>query len=643
MVRVRIFLGLVLVSFGLGAQGVKDSRALRPQQDITPPVVAEARTALVIGNGSYLSAPLRNPVQDARAISEALTRCGFRVTTLENTTRERMVKALRDFGQTIQGGGVGLFYFAGHGMQVKGKNYLVPVDADLGSEDEVAFSTLDADAVLAKMETARNRLNILILDACRNNPFGRSFRSSSQGLAQMDAPAGSYIAFATSPGRTAADGTGSHGLYTEYLLGQLTTPGLKVEDVFKRVRAGVMRDSKEQQVPWESSSITGDFFFLPGLPEAAEAVAPPPDRAALTLLDRCMEARGGTRTWQAVDTLRTRCQWPMDNTSSPVIRDESRGGGVRLEIHSPPTVGKKVLGVMIVNGTRAVGMGLSEDRSKVIDSPTPMTALEILFLKNIFGLSDPLLAAAEGKAKWQDAGAAQVEGRSMRLLRVNTQDGQEYLYRIDEATFLPSTVHATLTAGEAKQEVTFRLGNFRTVGALKLPFSLEMQDKESGRWIPRETLEEVVLNPTFPANHFSLPEIPPLGTGTGSLDPEVAEGERLFQEALADYENGAPRNPRKTDDLLHRAAAKGHVQAMVTLAQNYQTGTGETQSDDQAAWWFLQAAELGSDLAQVRTAKNLENGTGVEKNLKEALRWYQKAAANGDGEAKEALTRLGAK
>jgi hypothetical protein len=146
------------------------------------------------------------------------------------------------------------------------------VDADLASEDEVPYNTLDADAVLAKMESARNRLNILILDACRNNPFARSFRSSAQGLAQMDAPAGSYIAFATSPGRTAADGAGTHGLYTQYLLAQLAIPGLRVEDVFKRVRASVMRDSQQQQVPWESSSITGDFYFHPG--SGVEAVGP---------------------------------------------------------------------------------------------------------------------------------------------------------------------------------------------------------------------------------------------------------------------------------------------------------------------------------------------------------------------------------
>ncbi len=258
----RLWMLALIVSAAL--QAAQDPRTLKPQQGPVPPAAPEARTALVIGNGAYRTSPLRNPVEDAKAMAEALQKCGFQVTLLEDATRMRMVEALRAFGQTIQGGGVGLFYFAGHGLQVKGRNYLVPVDADLASEDEVPYSTLDADAVLAKMETARNRLNLLILDACRNNPFGSSARGFSQGLAQMDAPAGSYIAFATAPGRTAADGSGSHGLYTQYLLAQMAQPGLKLEDVFKRVRAGVMRDSREQQVPWESSSITGDFYFVPG-------------------------------------------------------------------------------------------------------------------------------------------------------------------------------------------------------------------------------------------------------------------------------------------------------------------------------------------------------------------------------------------
>lgn len=263
------------------------------------PAQQEPRAALVVGNGAYREAPLRNPVNDARALSASLRRCGFRVVLLENATREQMRTALRTFGDTIRHGGVGLFYFAGHGMQVKGRNYLIPVGADIAREDEVAGEALDTESVFAKLESAGNRLNILILDACRNNPFGRSFRSSSAGLAQMDAPKGTYIAFATAPGRTAADGAGIHGLYTQHLLANLEVPGLRIEDVFKRVRAGVLKASSDQQMPWDSSSLTGDFYFVPGpgrgiqvtpiLPPATSQASPetprPPESLRTTVED----------------------------------------------------------------------------------------------------------------------------------------------------------------------------------------------------------------------------------------------------------------------------------------------------------------------------------------------------------------------
>lgn len=258
------------------AQAPQPTRAVLVKAASQQSTPQEARVALVIGNGAYTVAPLKNPVNDARAMTASLERCGFAVAELENATRDQMVKALRKFGNDLQGGGVGLFYFAGHGLQVKGHNYLMPVGGEFAGEEEVAYGALDADAVLAKLEMAGNRLNLMILDACRNNPFTTGSRSVSAGLAQMDAPAGSYIAFATAPGRTAADGTGSNGLYTQHLLANLETPGLKVEDIFKRVRNGVMADTHNSQVPWESSSLRSDFFFVPGSGTSIPAPAPPP-------------------------------------------------------------------------------------------------------------------------------------------------------------------------------------------------------------------------------------------------------------------------------------------------------------------------------------------------------------------------------
>lgn len=237
------------------------------------------RIALVIGNAAYKRDPLTNPVNDARAMSTSLRQLGFKVISLENASQKQMFEAVRQFGDQLKGG-VGLFYYAGHGVQVKGRNFLVPVDAEIAAEDEVAYKTFDVNAVLEKMETAKNPLNIVILDACRNNPFvSRGMRSGAGGgLAQMDAPTGAIIAFATAPGAEASDGASGNGLYTGELLRYMNTPGLKVEDVFKRTRVAVKNASKGRQIPWESTSLEGDFFFAKPPPGSAPAtVAPPTD------------------------------------------------------------------------------------------------------------------------------------------------------------------------------------------------------------------------------------------------------------------------------------------------------------------------------------------------------------------------------
>jgi len=309
-----------LVCAALAAPAVAQDRVLR----LTPPAaaaVAEQRVALVIGNGQYKDSPLLNPVNDARAVAGALKDAGFRVVQKENIGRAEMQLALRDFGDSLKAGGVGLFYFAGHGVQVKGRNYLVPVDASIEREDEVAYNSIDAGQVLDKMEAAGNRLNIVILDACRNNPFARSFRSSSAGLAQMEAPVGTFIAFATAPGSVASDGQGKNGLYTQHLLHAMLRPGVRIEDVFKDVRVGVRRDSKGRQVPWENTSLEGDFVFVarPPAPPAA-AVAASPEKKIQTIGAPQLKL-GDTWTYQVVDLLSGSVTRKFTTTLNAVTED----------------------------------------------------------------------------------------------------------------------------------------------------------------------------------------------------------------------------------------------------------------------------------------------------------------------------------
>jgi hypothetical protein len=255
-------------------------------------LASEPRHALVIGNANYAAAPLVNSANDAAAVAKVLERAGFIVDLKVNASQKQMQDAVTAFGDQLKGGGAGLFYFAGHGVQIKGRNFLMPVGADIKREDEVPYKAVDVQQVLDKMETARNRINMVILDACRDNPFARSSRSGSGGLSQVDAPIGSLIAFATAPGSVASDGKGANGLYTQHLLANIERPGTAIEEVFKRVRLGVRLDSSGTQVPWESTSLEGDFFFFPpqaGAKSGPTTLPPPPGVEQIARAERAYD------------------------------------------------------------------------------------------------------------------------------------------------------------------------------------------------------------------------------------------------------------------------------------------------------------------------------------------------------------------
>ena len=189
----------------------------------------EQRVALVIGNHAYKRiASLRNPGNDARDMATALKKTGFQVTLLLNATRTQMGRAIGQFEDAVSKGGVGLFFYAGHGVQVGGVNYLIPIGANITRQSEVEFEAISANRVLASMEAAGNRLNMVFLDACRNNPFkGNRFRAIGGGLAAVrNAPKGSLISYATGAGGVAADGAGRNGTYTKNLLRYIGQPGL---------------------------------------------------------------------------------------------------------------------------------------------------------------------------------------------------------------------------------------------------------------------------------------------------------------------------------------------------------------------------------------------------------------------------------
>ena len=254
----------------LATAGVLQAHA----QPASAPAGKDRKLALVIGNGNYRNGPLKNPVSDAKAVADSLRPLGFDVTLRTDANLADMLEAMRQFSLRAADAAVRLVFFAGHGLQAKGKNYLLPVDADIRGEDDVAGRSADVGELIDRLGRVQHGINIIILDACRNNPFsggeivgadGRrlTFRGiPSKGLAAIDAPAGTMVAFSTAPGGVALDNPSeAHSLYTKHFIENVQTPGLPVELLFKQVRVGVARDTLRKQVPWESSSLTGEFCF----------------------------------------------------------------------------------------------------------------------------------------------------------------------------------------------------------------------------------------------------------------------------------------------------------------------------------------------------------------------------------------------
>jgi len=323
--------------------------------DTTLPALAENRVALVVGNASYRNIPtLANPASDATLMASTLMALGFKLVgggaqiDLDKTALDR---AIRTFGSQLQGADVGLFYYAGHGLQVRGTNYLVPVGANPAREADVDFELEDLTLVLRQMEASGTRLNLVMLDACRNNPFGgRGLRAVDSGLAQLRAPEGTLISFATQPGNIARDGDDGHSPYSRAVAQTIQRPGIGVFDVMNQVGLAVKRATGGQQQPWVSSSpIDGSFYFAGAA--KAEELRPAPQTNSNADIQSPLKPdaavqRAETPNAGAVTQDITAQTWPNDSMISEVAM-------VTPVQAAPPAQseqGKADRGVAIYNG-----------------------------------------------------------------------------------------------------------------------------------------------------------------------------------------------------------------------------------------------------------------------------------------------------
>jgi len=642
--KLRFFAALTLLA------PVRAQEPARAIQVLAAPAPPEQRVALVIGNGAYAAAPLRNPVNDARAMAARLGQCGFEVIALENADRPRMREAVRRFGARIAEGGVGLFYFAGHGMQVKGRNFLVPVGADITQEDEVQGEAVEVDAILAKLESARNRLNIVILDACRNNPFGRSFRSSQQGLAQLDAPTGTFVAFATAPGHTAADGAGANGLYTEALLKQFQTPGLKLEEVFKRTRAEVLKGSQQQQTPWENSSIVGDFYFLP---DTGAAPAPAPGAAPPALAGRAPAATPAEVA--LLEAMRVKGgQAAARQLARPLAAKGSVYGKYALgSLSQDPEIARRAIAEGVRQGIPMAMVDLAESLAESPVSPADLAEARALL--------EQAAALGEPTAQFQ-LGAALLEGklgprdlpRAERLFTEAAKASTGYFYgagcvywmlELDKGEAFISKEEA-----DAKGFAFMRRGaDLGDVGAMGMLASAYQYGDHAPRdlqkalsWIKEAASRE--RDPYWTANvgrFYRDVRDPGYRSGEKAIAWFTRAAERGDAESLGEmakmYRDGTlvPVDLPRAVGLFRKAAGLGHKSSQSDLAGLYAEGRGVPRDPAQAYFWYLVTGEYGRE-DQERLAKELPASERARAEAR-AVAWHRARAEKGSHEDQYAL------
>lgn len=562
------------------------------------PTASQSQTkwALVIGNSDYTDAPLANPANDARDLSKVLEGLGFTVTTKLNASQSEMKRSVREFSDKLkESGGIGLFYFAGHGVQTKGRNYLIPTGTDIRREYEVPDQSVDANFVLDAFEYAGNRLNVMILDACRNNPYARKFRSMGAGLSRMDAPSGVLIAFSTKPDSVANDGTDGNGLYTKHLLGALRTPGLTIEGVFKRVRELVEKESDGLQSPREESALKGaDFYFVA---PTGESVAS--GFATLDFESLKQQAEAGNATAQAALGARY-----ADGTQ-----------GVPLSLPDAILWLERAAAQGNVNAQFNLawmyysGRGVAKDFGKAIE----------------WGLK----AAEQGHRKAQYYAGSIYESGELGLNKEPKEAAKWY----------------RKAAEQGESDAQTALGRMYYQGR-----GVEQDHGEAFKWLTRGSDGGSIHAKAELAGLFML------GQGTTvdlakarSLAEEAARGGsaaaklllgRMYFDGL-----GQPKDWKAARTFLLEAKGGGYWQADSYLSQiDGQSGamrsqmSESTQSTKEA---LLRKAEVGDTKAMMAVARALEKGeSGFDKSMTEAERWYRRGAAAGNGSAQLKLGEL---
>jgi hypothetical protein len=585
----------------------------------------ESRIALVIGNNTYRDAPLTAPVNDARAMSTSLTDLGFKVTKIENVGRTAMLRAIRTFVEDLKGSEpIGLFYFAGHGMQSRGKNFLIPVDAEVEHEDEIESQGIDVQNILDKFGDVRSGMNILILDACRNNPFAKRGIKSVSGLAAIDGPPGTIVAFAAAPGRVAIEREGGNGIYTKNVLSNIQQPGIPVEEVFKRVRLGVLTDTGKTQVPWENTSLVRDFYFK-GAPVGRGFKPANSDSEA----EAWASVEGSKNIYDLIGFMR---RFPKSRYENEILfRINAILGKLKP---TPPQILIDDLPLLLsevdagftmrpINKYIAESRGLTDANGViVIDVEDGSVAQRARLLpgdilrringKPVIGPKDMLergRTILPGEfvevVVWRDGKEVSVSGVAQRTSIERMLERIAYQRLLEKNYSRARTIYESLALADDSLG-QYNLGIFYLYGS-----GVERDYKIAESWLLKSANHGRNLAAAYLATIYLSPE-------TGIKNDSDA-----FKWAKLSADAGVPEGASM-------------------LAVTHFRGTGTPRNDVEGVRYAQISAAQGQPIGMYLLGSAFENGSGgLSKNLDEAKTWYRRALGLGHSRAKAALQRLG--
>jgi TPR repeat protein len=605
---------------------------------LSAPASAEKRVALVVGNSAYRNvAQLDNPDHDAALMAQTLKELGFVLIgggAQTDLDKHALDQAVQVFGHELQGSDVAMFYYAGHGLQLRGTNYLVPVDANPTREADADFQMLDVDVVLNQMQGSGTRLNVVILDACRNNPFGaRGLRASGGGLAQLRAPDGTLISYATQPGNVAQDGDDGHSPYTRALAATLKRPGLDLFGTFNEVGLAVKRATGGAQQPWVSSSpIDGSFYFA-GAPSTAVDAGPPPHRDDGPAVPARQEARLTDIGSSPAANLVTECDRQAANPADPQRPKEV--GGIKLgEIQTVPALAAcsqamrqypDVARFVYQAGRVAQVQNDFATARQLYEKAAGMNyAASYVNLGQLFQLGSGVPKDYDAARKWYEKAVAADDPAGLHAIGWLYEQGNGVPQDYGEARrWYEKAIAAGLPAANANLRRLYMNG----LGVAKDP-------------VRARTLFETGAAGGEPVAMRLLGLVYDRGLGVA---PDATQARQWYEKAAAGgdgwgmnnlgwfYEQGrgVPKDYVQARQWYEKARALGIKLATANLGRLYQEGEGVPPDAARAKSLFESVANTEPS-AMRQLGFLYDRGIGVPKDYAQAREWYEKGMAAGD-------------